>query len=199
LEEELEIACQAVEEASWNGAYRAEGFWNLKGATKLDEVALATLAGLWEWRDAMAQKRDLPAGKILAQRLLLALARQRPRSMRELRRLGVPERSLRLVGGELLGELGRLQRSERTIPPRPARGRQPSSQEKSRSQRLREWRRQEATRRRVSEQAVLPSRALEHLARRGAGDLGSTPMLGDKRQRLYGDTLRRLAGAGGAS
>jgi ribonuclease D len=67
-------------------------------------------------------------------------------------------------------------------------------EEESREQRLKDWRRGEAEKRKVPLQVVLPARALEYLKRHGAGDLAAVPQLGAKRGAGYGDKLRALCG-----
>jgi ribonuclease D len=63
---------------------------------------------------------------------------------------------------------------------------------RERGERLKAWRQQEAERRQVPLQVVLPAAALRHLQRHGAEDLESVPQLGAKRIRLYGDKLGEL-------
>ncbi len=193
LEEEVEIAGQAVAAATWNGEFRPEGFWRLKGVRQLDRGRLPLLAALWKWRNEAARKADMPAGRLLNNALLLAVARVTPRRRADLRRLGVRGRRLERWGGELLEVVETARRQPPAVPePRTAPRARP--EERERERRLREWRCGEAERRAVAEQAVLPAAALRHLARHGAADLTSVPQLGGKRVRLYGDVFQRLAG-----
>ncbi len=41
---------------------------------------------------------------------------------------------------------------------------------------------------------MLPVAALKHLQQHGAGDLPAVPQLGEKRIRLYGESIRKLVG-----
>jgi ribonuclease D len=192
LAEEVGVACEAVAAATWNGGFRPDGLWRIKGVRQLDRQQLPLLAGLWEWRDEAARRADMPPGRMLNNALLLALARAVPRRPGDLRRLGVRGRRLERWGGEILRLVGAAQRNPPPVPEPPAPPR-PNPAERERSKRLRDWRRQEARRRGVTEQAVLPAAALRHLAQHGAGDLATVPQLGAKRLRLYTEALTRLA------
>lgn len=192
LVEEVEIACQAVAAASWNGDFRPDGLWRIKGVRQLDRDRMPLVAALWNWRDAAAREADMPAGRLLNNALLLALARAAPRRPDDLRRLGVRGRRLDRWGREILGVLVAARREPPPVPEPPVAPRT-APEERDRSKRLRDWRRQESNRRGVTEQAVLPAAALRHLARHGAADLAAVPQLGAKRIRLYGETLGRLA------
>lgn len=61
-----------------------------------------------------------------------------------------------------------------------------------RGDRLKVWRRQEAARRDVPLQVVLPVVAMRHLQRHGSRDLPSVPQLGPKRIELYGRELEEV-------
>jgi hypothetical protein len=62
----------------------------------------------------------------------------------------------------------------------------------ARVKRLKAWRAEEATRRGVGLQAVLPAAVMAHLARHGAEALPDTPGFGAARLRRYGDVLRTV-------
>ncbi len=191
LGEEVEIACQAVAGATWNGGYRPEGLWRIKGVRQLDRGRMPLLSALFEWREEVAREADMPPGRLLNNALLLALARAAPSRPDDLRRLGLRGRNLERWGRAILGVLQQARRDPPPVPDPPAAPR-PQPAERDRNRRLRDWRRQESARRRVTEQAVLPAAALRHLAEHGAVDLAAVPQLGEKRIRLYGDTLTRL-------
>ncbi len=193
LEEELEIACQVVAETTWSGASRPEGIWRIKGVRALDSSRLPLLVALYDWREEAARRADRPPGRLLNNALLLSLARAAPRRLAELRRLGVRGRRLARDGQAIL-EVVRVAQEKPPPLPEPPVAPRPVPEERDRGKRLRHWRAAEAKRRGVTEQAVLPAAALRHLARHGAADLDAVPQLGAKRIRLYGNTLRRLAG-----
>ncbi len=193
LDEEVEIAGQAVAAATWNGGFRPDGLWRIKGVRQLDRRRLPVLTALWHWRDAAARQADMPAGRLLNNALVLAVARAAPRRPDELRRLGLRGRRLDRWGGAILRAVEAARRDPPPVPEPPAVPR-PGPAERDRNRRLRDWRRQESKRRGVTEQAVLPAAALRHLAQHGAADLAAVPQLGPKRIRLYGDSLARVCG-----
>ncbi len=195
LEEEFEIACEAVAAATWNGGFSLDGVWRIKGVRKLDDSRMPLLVALYAWRDAVARRADRPPGRLINNALLLAVARAAPRRPGELRRLGLRGRQLERYGGEIARLVRDAARQPPAVPPRPA-GRRPPPAVRRRGRELRAWRRREAERRGVSQQAVLPGSALRHLEQHGAGDLRSVPQLGGKRIALYGERLAELCGGG---
>lgn len=192
LEEEVAIAFQAVESASWNGGFRPGAVWEIRGARVLPETSKGVLVALYAWRERVAQRLDLPPGRAIHNQVLLALSRRPPTRPSQLRRLGVPRRITERWSDELLRLVGDARRNPPPLPAFPARG-SIDRQAQRRGARLKQWRRREAQRRGVPLQVVLPLASLKYLQQHGAGDLVAVPQLGDKRIRLYGDQLRRLA------
>jgi ribonuclease D len=191
LSEEVSIANGVVEAAGWSGGFDPAGFWRLKGIRELNNRALPTLAALWAWRDSSAKAYNLPPGRVVANELLLALARNAPTNWGSLRKLGVKSWLVQDHGDALI-ELFKVCRDD--PPPVPERSwmRESSDVERARENRLKDWRRAEAERRGVPLQVVLPARALDHLKFSGAEQLESAPQLGPKRIALYGDELRKI-------
>ncbi|MCZ6506864.1 MAG: HRDC domain-containing protein [Acidobacteria bacterium] len=191
IEEELEIANQAVMDSTWGGGYQADGFWRIKGVGGLPRQQMPVVVALYRWREEMARDLDRPPGRVLNNRLLLALSRNPPSAPGHLRRLGIHGRLVRERGRELLDVIAAARRDPPAVPPRPQRARE-DPQAAKRADRLRKWRRGEGERRGVPEQVVLPSAALRHLAMLPEEDLTRVPQLGAKRVRLYGPTLEAL-------
>lgn len=192
LGEEVQIAGQAVARATWNGGFRPDGLWRIKGVRQLERSRLPLLTALWLWRDEAARQADMPGGRLLNNALLLAVARAAPRRSDDLRRLGLRGKRLDRWGGDIVRVVESARRDPPPVPAPPVAPR-PNPAERERSKRLRDWRRQEAARRGVAEQAVLPAVALRYLAEHGGADLAAVPQLGAKRMRLYADALARLA------
>ena len=194
IEEEVAIANRVVEEAIWDGGYKPDGFWKIKGAGRLEPKSLSVLAALYHWRDEVARAEDRPPGRTLNNRLLLALASNPPRNRNTLRRLGIRGR-LAGRGAEILRLVARAREAPPPKPP-PRRPRVSNSIDgreiKRREEALKAWRQAEAERRGVTLQVVLPGRALDHLRKYGGDDLEGVPQLGAKRIRLYGERLREL-------
>lgn len=194
LEEEVAIQNLAVEGSIWDGGFKPAGFWKVKGVGNLPETALPLMAELWRWRDEVARERDTAPGRTLNNRTMLAISRRPPRSRRDLRRLGLPGR-LMAQGTELLELAERVRRSPPEVPKRPRRPQEshlPGKVVRHREDRLKQWRTAEANRRGVPLQAVLPTRALDHLKKHGPEELDSVPQLGPKRIRMYGKRLIEL-------
>jgi ribonuclease D len=191
IEEELAIANQAVMDSTWGGGYQEDGFWRIKGVSGLPREQMPWVVALYRWRDEKGRELDSPPGRVLNNRLLVALSRNPPSTPGHLRRLGLHGRLVRERGRELLGVVAAARRDPPAIPPRP-RMDNGGPEAAKRSDRLRRWRRDEAGRREVPEQVVLPSAALRHLAMLPDPDLTSVPQLGAKRIRLYGPALEAL-------
>jgi ribonuclease D len=186
LEEELEVANQAVMSATWSEPRGLVGIWRVKGVRELDPGALSRLVALWEWREAEAKVANVPPSRLVHPEQLLALAkRSGGRGRLELRgRLARYRDDIRKA----------LDQAPDRPPsvPQPERGRAQSPGEGRRIKRLKHWRRQEAQRRGVPQPVVLPPTAMQYLARNGCDDLTSVPQLGEKRIRLYEQDFQRL-------
>ncbi|MDX1644139.1 MAG: HRDC domain-containing protein [Thermoanaerobaculia bacterium] len=193
LEGELEVANETVMAATWGPPPGTEGIWRIKGARSLDRPALERLVALWEWREAEAKLRDLPPGRLLNSKLLLALAKRPARSARELAKRGLRGRLARYAD-DILRELERAAARPPRVPDPPP-GRRVSPGESRRLAELKRWRRREAKRRDVPQPVVLPPTAMQYLAQHGGDELEEVPQLGEKRIALYGERLRGLCSA----
>ena len=196
LEEEVAIACRAVEESIWNGGFELTAVWSIKGARQLSKAAMPILVALYQWREGIAKQLDLPAGRTIHNQLLLALSRSAPASLSDLRRLGVPRRVTKRWAGDLLVLIAEAKRNPPPVPRQPVRE-SLSREAQQRGERLRKWRRQESARQGVPLQVVLPMVALKYIQRHGADDLSVVPQFGQKRIRLHGEILRQLVGLEG--
>ena len=162
LEEEVMIACQTVEQATWNGGFRPEAFWSLKGVRHLTDESKAVLMALYNWREAIARQLDLPPGRTMNNELIVALARNPPRRLDDLRRLGIPRRVTERWSADLLSVIEQARRNPPALPP--ARPRRPHDRQvQKRGERLKKWRRSEAERREVPMQVVLPVAAVKFI------------------------------------
>ena len=190
LEEEVAIACAAVEEASPH-AVEVDPLKILKHkhARGLSPEEQAVLVRLGQWRETNARRFNKPPGRLVATEILARVARMQPGSPAELKRCRVGPRIERRFGESLLAAVA----DGIARPPevRVKRGSRPAPAVKRRGQRLRDWRREEAKRRGVPPVVVLPPRALEYLSEHGAGDLEQVPQLGAKRRATYADALSR--------
>ena len=187
----------------------------IKGAQKLDRPGRAALRGLVAAREAIAEAADVPPFKIVTNEILIELAQRRPTS--------VPE--LGSVPGALSGRAGRhaarwveaITRgaSEGDVPPEEQALFEVVPMDRKEVARRREieakisaFRRAEAKRRGVDEQAVLPGHCAQDVASiliTAAGEdpmatlarLAAIPGLGAKRVERYGKRLASLLTATG--
>jgi len=85
---------QRLERVKWAPDESPErAYLRVKGARSLDGRGLAVLASLYVWRDAEARRRDRPPTRVLRDAALVEIARARPASPDELRKIGdVPRR-----------------------------------------------------------------------------------------------------------
>lgn len=78
-------------------------FTRIKGTGRLTSRELAVLRELAAWREGAARRRDLPRGRVLADKTLVRLARIQPDTLRILTgRGGVSEHAARHFGEEIL-------------------------------------------------------------------------------------------------
>ena len=192
LVEEHALSCAAVTATTTEGLFDPAGFWRIKGVREVAEGNLTVLAALYVWRDEIARSEDKPAGRIVNNELLLAVARQAPISFQHLKRTGMKSWLLAAYGEELI-ELIRMAKEAPDSYPPAARHREVDEAEEKREDRLKDWRRGEAEKRGVPLLVVLPAKSLDHIKRHGAEDLASVPQLGPKRLTRYGQRLRELA------
>ncbi len=178
---EIEEECRYVLTRAADEPPPAPPPWTrVKGGVELPALARAALRELCLVREEEAERRDVPAFKVLGNEVLLAVARRRPRTRQDLRAAGgdfvvrsapLAERLLQAVRrGEAAGD----------VPPeelRPARGEpMPAAEraaQRTREKALQAWRRELAAARDVDAQAVLPGHCLADLAERDAADLGA--------------------------
>jgi ribonuclease D len=172
----------------------------LKGIDKLPEADLAVLRHVARVREEKARALDVPPYKVLAPDVLLAIAQAKPRSSADLARIKGATQGRRAASleGELLRAVAagvddpQLPEEDRVHLERP---RLPSSlarQRRAREQRLSKWRREEAHRRGVDEQVVLPGHCLQDLAdldQPTLEDVATVPGLGAFRLARDGEAL----------
>lgn len=192
LEEELELANRSIAQASAHEpGFDPARMWRLEGATALGPEQAGVLTALYAWRDQKGRELDFPPGRLIANEPLVYLARRTPQDAEALRRIRLRAPFVREHGEELLEVIRKALADPPALPDRPKRKRPPRAKA-ARDKALRAWRREEAERREVPAQVILPARALEWLAEHGSATLEECPELGAKRIDRYGPVLRRL-------
>lgn len=179
------IADEVAEETAWTlrSALRADDeprppYARVKGARELGTASLAVLRALAAVREREAEAVDLPPGRVVSNASLLGIAKARPRSLADLGRvlpLTGPVAPIAKALVEAVGEglaAGDIPADERrwfaTERPPPD-----AARRRARETMLQKWRAEEATRRGVDLQVVLPGHCLHDLAAAGARDLAA--------------------------
>jgi len=175
----------------------------VKGRHGLEAPARAAMRRLAAAREALAEARDLPSGRVMSNAALVDIARRRPRSN---------ERMKSIVGGGLRDDeaLARWQAalreadSDGDVPAdeqRWFRTERPSIDPVLRRKRevaLQKWRQETAAARGLDVQVVLPGHCLEVIAGadvRGADDLRGIDGLGESRWLRDGDAIAAIVAA----
>ena len=190
--EEAALEFERATTLEWSGTgFDPDGYLRIKGFRELDETARRVLRELYVVRDEIGHDVDLPPTRVLNNNLLLFLARHTPRSnaqLRGLRRLSsrVARYADRIVGAVHAGLKSDVPSAK---PPRkPGRTRNQVRLEN----RLRDWRKRAAEKRRVPNIVVLPNHVLNEIVANPPAkhsDLTRLPFFGEKRFRLYGDAI----------
>lgn len=171
---------QALHEANrWEEAYEAfqlqssapahengfdpEGFWEIGDTRRLDGRGSAILRQLYLWREGEAKRRDQPPFRVLGNRSLLALARERPHSAEDLEQIkGMSKHRLGRYGDQILDAIAKGE--EAPAPKRPPSPRTTEAM-RDRYEALHTWRKQTARRRNVDSDIILPRDFLWAIAR----------------------------------
>lgn len=193
--EEVELDCariadEAAERPDVNGPYR----FKLPTQTMSNEqqrLAYALAQWLHRLRLQLAEAEDIPMGRMLSNTAIVSIATKLPKAIRELGRLeGVRGAFTRQYGEQVLQQivtLGEQSAKGELADPPEAKERDPKK--RRRSEALTEWRKQAASKRKVTASVVLPNALIEDLAALNPGDAGalaSLPYFGPKRLALYG-------------
>lgn len=176
---------------------RVKGYRQLTGAAR---VALHALAAL---RETVAEALDLPPGRVVANNALLELARVRPRTVESLRAVVHGSNAPEALDARWIDTLAEALRRRELDPDdrvwfEPERPPADLNGRRTREAALARWRSDEATRRGVDLQVVLPGHCLSELAAaapRSLEDLARVAGFGAVRVARYGPALLELLGA----
>jgi ribonuclease D len=128
--------------------------WRINGARKLPPQKAAVLSMLCEYREVVAQKRNLPVFKVLSAKTLLKLAEESPTSVNQLIRLDIP-------GGKAIqrhaeGLVQAIQAGLKSKPEIPPRRERLDDSYLAREKALHYWRKTKARKMNVNSAVVLP-------------------------------------------
>jgi ribonuclease D len=181
-----------------------EAWRRVKEADRLDAAGRAVLARLWAWRDVRAQAHDVPRFRVLHDEAMLALAKQPPRDAQALAAVPGARAAIAEGDGEALlaaVRAGLEAEARGEAPPAPERPRRTAEDRavadrvREREERIRRWRTDEATRRRVPNVVVLPNVAMRAMCDAPPASveaMAAMPDVGPKRAARYGAALLAL-------
>ncbi len=165
-----------VLQARWEPkTFDPEGFWRLPGVRDLDDEGRGVLRELYLFRDRRARAENRPPFKVLTNKALVALGRERPGNTEDLPRVqGISPRLTRKYGQELLAAIRWGSQEPLTWEMRPRRNNtqghqangRPTAACRSRFEALRAWRNKAAVKRGVEPDLVLTNRTLWAVAYR---------------------------------
>lgn len=182
-------------------------YLRIKGIDRMAERELAVLREVAEVREREAERRDVPPYRVANNEALLAVARARPTTPAEVARIrgiGVASPAARAFAAELARAVAS---AGETLPPeeraRLERPRMPAAVVRARRERearLLAWRREEAKRRGVDEQVVLPGHCAKEIVGTDVAtllDVARVPGIGAFRLERDGEAIvRALRGDG---
>ena len=176
----------------------ADAWQRIKGARRLSRRQQGVLQAVFAWREAMADRTDVPAFKIVSSETLLDLADRHPATLEELRAgKGLSPRVQREAGA-LLETITRAWALPEDALPRVAAPPRPVVSEATRRRidALRTWRTAEAKKLALDVSVVLPQRLLERVAEvapRAPSDLEAVEGLRRWRRDTFGEALVRVS------
>lgn len=173
-----------------------------RGGLSTAQVALAEVIGLelHRLRLELAEKANVPMGRMLSNAAVGAIASKPPADLKELsRREGVRGAFVREHGERVLEMVKRLQElASRGALPKIEVAARRDPKAKKREDALKAWRTVKATERKVTGSVVLPNALVAELADAPPATLdvlSRWPYFGEKRARLYGPELLALLNA----
>jgi ribonuclease D len=178
----------------------AEAWQKVKGARRLSRRQQAVLQAVFAWRDAIADRTDVPAFKIVSAETLMDLAERHPATVEELRGMKGLSPRVHREAGSLLDAVARAWAlpedswPHMPVAPRPV----VSEATRRRIDALRTWRTAEAKRLALDVAVVLPQRLLDRVAEaapRTMSDLEAVEGLRRWRRDTFGEALVRVSAA----
>jgi ribonuclease D len=183
-----------LEQVRWNDrANGPDAFLDLKGAKLLKPLQLAVLRAVWSWRAQTAKAQDRAPFRILANELLVALARLGPQTAAAFAAVpGMPASIARRHGDELLAAIAQGLATPEAEWPRVARRPRahPDPEAEARFRRLRDLRAARAPAVGLDPGLVCANGVLQEIARaapRVPGELDAIPELRRWQREVLGD------------
>lgn len=173
--------------------------WQMKEARAVPRPATNVLKSLWAWREAEAERRNIPPFKIFTNQVLVDLALNQPDRVADMEGMkGVSEGHLRRYGDQLLEAIRAGQGAPLPDLPESTRPDQiPERIVQERFDALRKWRTETAEARGVAPDIVFNNDALMEIAKRRPvqpAALEEIPQIGPWKARTYGPAVCALLG-----
>jgi len=148
--------------------------WQLKETRSVPKESLGVLEALWEWREAEAQRRDMPPFKVMRNNELAVLAERQPTTVQALSNMrGVGGGTVRRYGTQLVAAIEEGQ--HRPVPdfPEPVSRPEYTLDRKTMAlyDKLRAWRTKTADARHVAPEIIAANSILLEVAKREPADL----------------------------
>jgi len=193
-EEARQVFIQLAHTPAAKPPFGPDGFWRMKGVRDLSGREQAVLWQLYLWRDRVAKAQDRAPFRVIADSMLLMLARACPRTPADLAAMrGIPAQIARRYGQALLAAIAAGQ--EGPIPEPPPQPPRPEEADMQRFQALRAWRQGVAAQRGVAADVVLSNAMLWALAKRRPttlADLEGIEGLDPWKRSSYGSDILRV-------
>jgi ribonuclease D len=175
-----------------------DAWQKIKGARRLSRRQQGVLQAVFAWREAMADRTDVPAFKIVSSETLLDLAERHPATLEELRAVKGLSPRVQREAGTLLDAITRAWALPEDALPRVAAPPRPVVSEATRRRidALRTWRTAEAKKLALDVSVILPQRLLERVAEvapRAPSDLDAVEGLRRWRRDTFGEALVRVS------
>ena len=173
-----------------NGGRQALHIWErISGRTKLSSRQATVLNEVCLAREEIAAKMDRPVFKVISNKLLLKLAEETPRNRRELEESGFTKHQVKRFGKIFLKAVERGLQA-RMVKPTPHQ--RPSDSYLLRLDKLRNWRKEKASKMNVESDIVLPRILMEDIAKENPCNENELAMIMDKspwRLKHYGNEI----------
>ncbi len=191
--------CRHLEEREWTDhTFSPDDFWRIRSAGTLDDRGKRVLRALAVMRDRWARRVDRPHFKVIANNVLLTIARRPPTTRSQLvRLLGEKHHVVRRYANDVLDAVREGLADETPLPRSRANGhrsgrRMASPEERKVFEALRHWRNEEAEARGVQPGAVIANAVLQEIAARSPVDVAGLEPIEDMRdwqREEYGERL----------
>ena len=173
-----------------------EGYWKLAGREPMTGTQMACLKQLYLFREEQAASRDRAHFRVMADDLMVRLAKAMPENVDQLKDVrGMTPYLIQKFQHQVLKAIQRGKESEPlTQPPKLPRPQRRDVREWRLFEELRQWRKTQAAQEGVEPVVVLSSDALHEIARLACAEPDGDPLrnLSELKRQRYGDLIRPL-------